>query len=238
MSTDRRLQDEAFVLHTYPYQETSLIVEAFSRHHGRIALIAKGARRPRSALRGLIRQFQPLQLNWFGKSELRTLAAAEWVGALIALRGGALLCGFYLNELLLKLIARDDAHERLYDVYREVLPRLSEASQVEPLLRGFELALLRELGYALNLARTADTDEAVAAERHYGFSFDRGPLAHVGGGDPVKFLGKTFLDMDNADYSDPVTSQQSKQLMRAAISHHLNGQPLHTRQLLRDLQAL
>jgi DNA repair protein RecO (recombination protein O) len=250
---NERLQDEAFVLHTYPYQETSLIVEAFTRHHGRIALIAKGARRPRSGMRGLIRQFQTLHLSWFGKSELRTLAAAEWVAAHIPLRGIALLCGFYLNELLLKLIAREDAHERLYDVYRALLPRLAADSRVEPrstlprlaadnrvepLLRGFELALLRELGYALNLARTADTDEAVAPERHYGFSIERGPLAHGAGGDTVKFAGKTFLDMDNADYSDPVTSLQSKQLMRAAISHHLNGQPLHTRQLLRDLQAL
>jgi DNA repair protein RecO (recombination protein O) len=238
MNNDKRLQDEGFVLHTYPYQETSLIVEAFSRQHGRLALIAKGARRPRSAMRGLIRQFQPLQLNWFGKSELRTLAAAEWVEAHIPLRGIALLCGFYLNELLLKLLAREDAHERLYDVYRALLPQLSQSANVEPLLRGFELALLRELGYALNLVRTADTGESLLAQQHYGFSIERGPLAHAAGEDTVKFLGKTFLDMDSADYSDPVTSLQSKQLMRAAISHHLNGQPLHTRQLLRDLQAL
>jgi DNA repair protein RecO (recombination protein O) len=238
MSAEKRLQDECFVLHTYPYQETSFIVEAFSRHHGRIALVAKGARRPRSGMRGLIRQFQPMLLSWFGKSELRTLAAAEWVVAHTPLRGLALLCGFYLNELLLKLIAREDAHEQLYDVYRALLPQLSQTTHVEPLLRGFELALLRELGYALSLVRTADTDEAVQAQRSYGFSFDRGPLAHIAGGDTVKFLGKTFLDMDCADYSDPVTSQQSKQLMRAAINHHLNGQPLHTRQLLRDLQAL
>lgn len=238
MSTDKRQQDEGFVLHTYPYQETSLIAEAFSRHHGRIALVAKGARRPRSGMRGLIRQFQPLQLNWFGKTELRTLADVEWVAGHVPLRGIGLLCGFYLNELLLKLIAREDPHERLYDVYRALLPELSRATNVEPLLRAFELTLLRELGYALNLERTADTDEAVAAQGLYAFSFDRGPLAHAGSGDAVKFAGKTFLDMNNADYSDPVTSLQSKQLMRAAISHHLNGQPLHTRQLLRDLQTL
>jgi DNA repair protein RecO (recombination protein O) len=238
VSTDKRQQDEGFVLHTYPYQETSLIVEAFSRHHGRIALVAKGARRPRSGMRGLIRQFQPLQLNWLGKAELRTLASVEWATAHVPLRGIGLLCGFYLNELLLKLIARDDAHEQLYDVYRALLPELGRTQSVEPLLRSFELTLLRELGYALNLVRTADTDEPVEAQGIYGFSFDRGPLAHAGGGDAVKFSGKTFLDMNNADYSDPVTSLQSKQLMRAAISHHLNGQPLHTRQLLRDLQAL
>jgi DNA repair protein RecO (recombination protein O) len=238
MSADKRAQDEAFVLHTYPYQETSLIVEAFSRAHGRLALVAKGARRPRSGLRGALRQFQPLQLQWFGKSELRTLASAEWVGAHVPLHGIALLCGFYLNELLLKLIAREDAHEQLYDVYRALLPRLSGAGNVEPILRGFELTLLRELGYALNLAQAADTGEALQGQQHYGFSIERGPLAHAPGDDTVKFFGKTFLDMDKDDYSDPVTSQQSKQLMRAAINHHLNGQPLHTRQLLRDLQSL
>ncbi len=201
-------------------------------------MIAKGARRPRSGIRGLIRQFQPLQLSWFGKAELRTLGGVEWDAALVPLLGMGILCGFYLNELLLKLVAREDPHEQLYDAYRDVLPKLAQGSSVEPLLRSFELTLLRELGYALNLLRTADTDEPVIAERLYGFSLERGPLAQGGDGDTVKFLGKTFLDMNSADYSDPITSLQSKQIMRAAIGHQLNGALLHTRQLLRDLQAL
>ena len=96
----------AFVLHSYPYKETSLIVEVFSRDHGRIALIAKGAKRPHSRLRGVLQTFQPLSVGWSGKSEMRTLTGAEWVGGMPPLEKSALLCGFYLNELLVKLLAQ------------------------------------------------------------------------------------------------------------------------------------
>src|SRR5438445_9413576 len=106
-----------FVLHSYPYKETSLIVDVFSRDHGRIALVAKGAKRPHSKLRGVLQTFQPLSLGWSGKSEVRTLIAAEWVGGLLPLEKSALLCGFYLNELLVKLLARDDPHPALFDHY-------------------------------------------------------------------------------------------------------------------------
>ena len=104
----------AFVLHSYPFRETSLMIEVFAKDHGRIALVARGARRPRSALRGVLLAFQPLLLSWAGKAELRTLHKAEWQGGLPQLKGSALLCGFYLNELLLKLLPRDDPHERLF----------------------------------------------------------------------------------------------------------------------------
>src|SRR3954447_15614048 len=104
----RQESREAFVLHTYPYRETSLIVEAFTRSFGRVSLLARGARRPRSAMRGVLLAFQPLALSWFGKGELRTLARAEWVGGQPLLQGEALLCGFYLNELLLRLLPRED----------------------------------------------------------------------------------------------------------------------------------
>src|SRR4051794_13373877 len=110
-SPARQESREAFVLHTYPYRETSLIVEALTRSFGRIALLARGARRPRSAMRGVLLSFQPLALSWFGKGELRTMARAEWLGGQPLLQGEALLCGFYLNELLLRLLPREDAHE-------------------------------------------------------------------------------------------------------------------------------
>ncbi|HQY55741.1 MAG TPA: DNA repair protein RecO, partial [Dokdonella sp.] len=100
----------AFVLHTHPFRETSLIVEAFTRDHGRIALVARGARRPRSAMRGLLMAFQPIELGWFGQGEMRTLAKVEWVGGQPLLQAQALLLGYYMNELLLKLLPREDAH--------------------------------------------------------------------------------------------------------------------------------
>src|SRR5471032_2445213 len=107
----------AFLLHSYPYRETSLVIETFTRGHGRVAMVARGARRPRSALRGVLLAFQPLLVSWSGRSELRTLHKAEWQGGLPQLKGEALLCGFYLNELLLKLLPRDDPHEQLYQTY-------------------------------------------------------------------------------------------------------------------------
>lgn len=115
----------AYVLHSYPYSETSLIVEVFSRDHGRLPLLARGARRPRAALRGVLQSFQPLELGWFGGGELRTLANAEWQGGLPLLSGKALLLGFYLNELLLKLLPRDDAHQRLFECYTATLRQMS-----------------------------------------------------------------------------------------------------------------
>src|SRR5512135_3655302 len=128
-ASKQRIQDElAFVLHSYPFRETSLLLEIFSRNHGRLALVARGARRPRSALRGLLMNFQPLRLSWFGKGEVRTLHGAEWQGGQPQLQGAALLCGFYLNELLLNLLARDDPHEGLFDYYQLALHRLAHES--------------------------------------------------------------------------------------------------------------
>lgn len=229
----------AFVLHAYPFRETSLIVETYSRDHGRIAMVARGARRPKSALRGTLLPFQPLLLSWAGKQELRTLIRAEWRGGYAPLRGQALICGFYLNELLLKLLARDDPHERLFAVYEETLAALAAGADQSPLLRRFELALLRELGYAVILDRDIERDEPVASERSYVYIVERGPVDNRSApGNGVELAGQTLLDMQSGRYTNPVTQQQSKALMRTLINHYLGNQVLHTRQLLRDLQEL
>jgi DNA repair protein RecO (recombination protein O) len=145
-SPARQDSREAFVLHTYPYRETSLIVETFTRTAGRVSLLARGARRPRSPMRGVLLAFQPLQLSWFGKGELRTMARAEWVGGQPLLQGEALLCGFYLNELLLRLLPREDPHEALFVQYQRALQRLAAATETGPVLRAFGKWLLKELG--------------------------------------------------------------------------------------------
>jgi recombinational DNA repair protein (RecF pathway) len=145
----RRDDQPAFVLHTYPYRETSVIVEAFTAEYGRVAVVARGARRPRSDLRGVLQAFQPLLLSWSGQAELKTLVKAEWRGGLPRIGGSALLCGFYLNELLLKLLAREDPHPRVYASYEAALAELAAGSEEAPVLRRFELLLLAELGYAL-----------------------------------------------------------------------------------------
>lgn len=150
----QRINDEpGFLLHRVAWRETSLVLDVFTRHHGRIALIAKGARRPRSELRPVLLAFQPLRLAWIGRGELQTLTSAEWVGGIEAPQAQALMCAFYLNELLIRLLPRDDAHPQLYDAYTQALIELTEleASEHEDCLRRFEWTLLRESGYAPDL---------------------------------------------------------------------------------------
>lgn len=235
-----KYQDElAFVLHSHPFRETSLLLDVYSREHGRLAIVARGARRPRSALRGVLMNFQPLLLSWFGKGEVRTLHSAEWQGGQPYLQGTALMCGFYLNELLINLLARDDAHPLLFDYYRATLYRLAHETDHAASLRCFEKYLLQELGYALQLETEAGSGEPVEADASYRYAVERGALpddgdAHAG----FKVQGKTLLAMAADDYRDPIAAQQSKQLMRMLLNHHLGGKMLHTRELIKELQKL
>lgn len=236
---DQRVTNQpGFVLHSYPYKETSLIVDLFSRDHGRVALVAKGAKRPHSKLRGVLQTFQPLQLAWTGKSEVRTLVSAEWVGGLLPLEGAALLCGFYLNELLVKLLARDDPHAALFDHYVSALNQLAHDEPSAIVLRKFELSLLKETGVAGDLSRCAHTGQRVDAEKTYVVDPERGPRPSLASDTSPAVNGKTLLDMEAGDYSDSTTQLQSKFLMRYLLSHHLGGMPLNTRQILIDLLQL
>lgn len=228
----------AFVLHSHPYKETSLIVDVFSRDYGRVALIAKGAKRPHSRLRGVLQTFQPLSVGWSGKAEVRTLTSAEWIGGLLPLEKSALLCGFYLNELVVKLLARDDPHPALFDHYVATLNQLAHAEPAPIVLRKFERALLKETGVGGDFTRCTTTGLPVTPDQIYVVDPERGPrLAHPSDNSP-RISGKTLLDMENEDYSDGTTQLQSKFLMRFLLSHHLGGSPLNTRQILIDLMQL
>jgi DNA repair protein RecO (recombination protein O) len=236
---DHRVANQpGFVLHSYPYKETSLIVDLFSRDHGRVALVAKGAKRPHSKLRGVLQTFQPLQLAWTGKSEVRTLMSAEWVGGLLPLEGAALLCGFYLNELLVKLLARDDPHAALFDHYVSALNQLAHDEPPAIVLRKFELSLLKETGVSGHLGICAQTGQPVDPEKTYAVDPERGPRVALASDTSPSVIGKTLLDMEAGDYSDSTTQLQSKFLMRHLLAHHLGGMPLNTRQILIDLLQL
>ncbi|MFY7955786.1 MAG: DNA repair protein RecO [Burkholderiaceae bacterium] len=234
----RVIAQPGFVLHSYPYKETSLIVEVFARDYGRVPLVAKGAKRPHSKLRGVLQTFQPLQLSWSGKSEVRTLISAEWVGGLLPVEGSALLCGFYLNELLVKLLARDDPHPMLFDAYMSALNQLAHAEPAGIVLRKFELQLLKESGVAGTLTELGQGGEQVEPARYYVFEPERGPRPAVASDTMPVVCGKTLIDMEAGDYSDSVTQQQSKFLMRHLLAHHLGGVTLNTRQILIDLLQL
>ena len=241
MSPPDRINNEpGFILHTYPFKETSVVAEVFTRSHGRTALIARGARRPTSALRGLMQPFTPLLLSWFGKSELKTLHAAEWQGGLTAPQGRALMCGFYLNELLLRLLARGDAHELLYDRYADTLDQLAgeaRGTDYERILRHFEKNLLSEIGYGATFDVDADSGAPIEAGVRYVFQPERGALRASGQpGCPVS--GQTLIDLAAGRFEQPATLVEAKTLMRTLINHTLGAKPLYTRQLLRELTEL
>jgi DNA repair protein RecO (recombination protein O) len=237
MTRRRADLEPGYLLHSYPYRETSLVVEAFTRHHGRVALLARGARRPRSAMRGVLLAFHPLRLSWNASTELGTLRGAEWQGGQAALRGIGLMCGFYLNELLLRLLPREDPHQSLFDVYGASLTRLAAGEAPPPVLRGFERRLLGELGYAPLLERDAASGAPIEPQRHYAYEHDRGPVAARNGA-PGAVSGQTLLDMARDDYSRTRTREEARQLMRELISQRLGGQALHTRTVLKELQDL
>ncbi len=235
---DRINGQPGFVLHSYPYKETSLIVDMFTRDFGRIGLVAKGAKRPLSKLRGVLQTFQPLSVSWSGRSELRTLIDAEWVGGMLPIERTALLCGFYLNELLVKLIARDDPHPLLFDQYVATLNQLAHNEPAQIVLRKFERALLKETGVAAELGRCAGSGDPVEPGVEYVVDPERGPRVARASDNWPAVDGQTLLDMEKDDYADPLTQLQSKQLMRFLLAHQLGGSPLNTRQILIDLLQL
>ncbi len=237
MHRNRVDSQPAYVLHSYPFRETSLIVECFARDFGRVALLARGARRPRSALRGLLLAFQPLEIAWAGKGELRTLMKAEWQGGQPLLTGKALFCAYYLNELLLNLLPREDAHERLFAVYAETLRRFADGPR-EADLRCFERAFLQELGYGLTLQNDA-RGLPIDAAGHYAYEIESGPVRlQRAGSSALAVSGKTLIDLAHDDFSDPRSLLEAKQLMRALIAHYTGGKNLETRKIFMELKEL
>jgi len=238
--------EPAFVLHAYAYRETSLIVEAFTAGFGRVAMVARGARRPRSEVRGLLQAFQPLSLSWAGGGELKTLVKAEWRGGLPLLNGSALLCGFYLNELLLKLLAREDAHPSLFEDYATALQALAAEPAGAPqaaVLRRFEVRLLAEMGYAMQLTRDVD-NASIDPVRMYNYAPDRGPrlvVAHVArepGAHPRLVRGSTLLALSAGSFPDAESATDAKRLMRDVLDHHLEERRIVSRRVVRDLVSL
>lgn len=239
---ERREDRPAFVLHTYAYRETSLIVEALTADHGRVAMVARGAKRPRSELRGVLQAFQPLTLSWSGVGELKTLMKAEWQGGLPLVGGAALLCGFYLNELLLRLLPREDPHPALFAHYRAALASLADREDQAAVLRRFELRLLAELGYALPLTHEAESGRPVEPMARYYYAFDRGPRRVERGLPPGQALplvrGSTLLALARLDFSEATDAAEAKRLMREVLDHYLEQRAIFSRRVVRDLQAL
>lgn len=237
-------EDEpAWVLHTRAYRETSLIVEAFGRAAGRVALVARGAKRPRSELRGLLQAFQPLVLAWTGSGEMKTLVRAEWTGGAALPSGAALLSAFYLNELVLKLLPREDPHPALWDAYAGSIRALGAGGDPQAqaaVLRNFELRLLAELGYAMTLTREGESGAPVEPGRSYHYAIDRGPLARAAepAGAWPEVRGSTLIALASGSYPDAGTAGEAKRLMRRVLDHYLEHRRIFTRRIVQDLAAL
>jgi DNA repair protein RecO (recombination protein O) len=234
------LRDAAYVLHTYPYSETSLIVELFTRAHGRIAVVAKGARSATSKLRGLMSAFQRLDVAVSGRSELKTLKSAEHTQIGAQLAGEALLAAFYLNELVLRLTHKEDAYPALFDAYQEAITALRApslpATQIAITLRRFERLLIAELGYAIDFASTADTGQAIDANGTYWIVADRGVLVQEPQGFCPKVSGRVLHDLAAARFDASDSASAARDVMRYLIQFRLEGVTLHTRSLLRELR--
>lgn len=224
-----------YVLHSRPWRETSLIVEAFTREHGRVGLVARGVRRARSRLRGMLLPFHLLLLSWSGRGELPTLTGAETESPVRTLRGRALFSGFYLNELLLKLLPRNDAHPDLFDDYRRALAQLGEDRALDWGLRTFEKRLLGALGYGPTLDRAADTGAPVSPDRRYRYAPERGPVEAIGTEDGPVVSGRTLLALAGGqpDGGDERVRAEARRLMRAILAPHLGPRPLGSRALFR-----
>ncbi len=246
----KRTADEpAYVLHRYDWSESSLILEVFTRHYGRIALVAKGAKRPSSNFRPILLPLQPLQVAFGGDAEIRTLKGAEWVGGHVMPTGDALLSGYYLNELLLRLLAHDDPHEGLFDAYAAVVRVIaSEHGEVlQAALRTFELLLLREIGLLPTLdAQTLTLAPLDEAARYC--LVPEGGLRAANGGDRATLAGSQWCALQAAlDDPSPFTAtlrvasgmtSELKHQLRALLHYHCGVNTLRTRQMMMDLQAL
>lgn len=249
MATKRISDEPAYVLHRYDWSETSLILEVFTRHHGRIALVAKGAKRPTSSFRPVLLPLQPLRLSYGGESEVRTLKNAEWVGGHVMPTGEALLSGYYLNELLLQLLARDDAHPALFDVYAQVVQVLASehAEVLEAALRSFELLLLREIGLLPQLDRQTLTLAPLDKAAVYTL-VPEGGLRTLGPADRTGLSGAQWRALQQAletgaPFTDTLRASAAvmgelKPQLRALLHYHCGVSTLRTRQMMVDLQSL
>jgi DNA repair protein RecO (recombination protein O) len=224
----------AYLLHHYPYRDTSRILEVFARDHGRLTLFARGVRGARSRLAPVLQPFQPLLLAWSGRGESPTLCGAETTGVPAAMPPGRAMAGFYLNELLLKLTTRHDPVPAIFDDYHAAIDRLKSPAPVEPALRVFEKRLLEALGYGVNLRAESSGGRPVEPDAYYHFRPTQGFAPTVAEA-PGAYAGASLLGLDAERLGDGRTLEDARRLLRAVLDHCLEGQELTTRAVARSM---
>ena len=224
----------SYVLHQYPYRDTSRIVEVFTAEHGRISLFARGAGGPKSTLKGVLRPFQRLLLSWTGKTEAGALTGAEIDRTATAIPKERLMSGFYLNELLLKLTERWDPHPEIFLSYGACIAALSAGEGEEAALRRFEKRLLNDLGYGLQLS-TTDAGLPVDPDGYYRVEVERGPQSCVAEA-PGAVYGRSLTDLDAEIFERARSLRDAKRVLRAAIDACLDGRSLKSREVMLALR--
>lgn len=219
----------AFVLHRRAYRESSFLLELLTRDHGRIAAVARGMRSPRRGAVAGCQPLQPLLVAWSGRAELKTLGSTESAGNAGVLAGERLYSALYINELLLRLLAPQDPHPALFDAYAELLLQLAGEHALEPLLRRFELLLLRELGYGLALDHDADGGGVLEPAASYLFEPGSGFRLADQGAETTVYPGHVLAAIAREDFSDPITRRHAKRLLRVAFAELLGPRPLLSR---------
>ncbi len=228
-------QQSGFVLHRRSYRESSLLVEIFTRNHGRLTLIAKGCRRKKSQIQGLFLGFKPLLLSWTGKGELPILTSIEQTGFYPQLSASGLSSGYYMNELLLKLLHRHDPHELLYDKYYDSVISLIEGSNPYTVLRVFEKVLLQEIGFGLVLDHDVETGEVVVSGSRYRYFPQKGPVI-AKSETPDSISGSTLLALQQEEFESDEVQSEAQKLTRSLIDIQLNGRDLRTRRVVREMK--
>lgn len=223
--------EAAFVLHRRPYRETSLIVDFLTLNHGRLSAVARGAGRAGNRWQAELQPFHPLRVSWRGRQPLKTLTGSESTAPALLLTGNRLFCGFYLNELLQRLLTEAEPAPGLFSAYLDALEKLAGADEgLEPVLRRFEQRLAAELGFGISWGQAMDTGSEVHESNRYGFDPARGVLEMERGilGD---IPGWQLRALSGDDLSDPRVLKTAKHLMRHLMDHLLQGRPLHSRRL-------
>lgn len=222
-----------FVLHSRPYSESSLLLDVFSEFEGRITLLAKGARRPRSAIRGALQPFTPLLLKWGGRGELRTLRSAEATGLALPLSGNALYSGFYLNELVMRVLEPHTPYPALFFDYVTALTQLARYHNPEPALRCFELALLEALGYGVDFLHCAGSGDPINDNMTYLYREQQGFVASIMKSQHRQFTGADLRALATRHFETVAQLRAAKRFTRMALKPYLGPKPLKSRELFR-----
>lgn len=230
--TERVHSQPAYILHRRHYRNTSLILDVFACDYGRLSLVAKGANSQKSRIKGLLQAFQPLQISWVRKSELGTLTSAESLSPPIALTHDALYCGMYLNEILLKLLGKDDPHADIFEQYDTALRHLASHQDQEVTLRQFENELLQSIGYEIDFFHEANTHEPLANEKFYQFVPEHGFVECLNSNSTTpRYSGKSIIAISQNDYTEKTTRLDARKIFQIRLKQLLGSSELKTREL-------